>query len=116
MTGTVTWEVLIWVVGLIVAAGVGVATFLFWVWRIVSDLKKSFDDELQERDTAAGLESERAKIVEAELRRELSEFQIRVAEHYHQRRSRTGGREGRGGDRAAEHAAARYGRAAEHAT
>lgn len=78
MTGAVSWEVLMWVVGLVVAAGSVVAGFLFWVWRIVS----GFNHALDERDTAAQLEKERAKMVEEELRRDLNDYKVQVADKY----------------------------------
>ncbi len=78
MTGAVSWEVLIWVIGLIFAAGAAVAGFLFWVWRLVS----SFNSQLDERDTAAQLEKERAKMVEEELRRDLNDYKVHVADKY----------------------------------
>lgn len=78
MTGSVTWEVLIWVVGLIIAAGGVVTGFLFWVYRLVT----AFNKALGERDTAAQLEKERAKLVEEELRRELNDYKVHVAEKF----------------------------------
>jgi hypothetical protein len=78
MTGAVSWEVLIWIVGLMLAAGGIVAGFLFWVWRIVA----GFNTALDERDTAAQLEKERAKMVEEELRRDLNDYKVQVADKY----------------------------------
>lgn len=78
MTGAVTWEVLVWVVGVITIAGGTVAGFLFWVWRLVS----AFNAKLAERDTAAQLEKERAKLAEETLRREFNEYKIHAAEKY----------------------------------
>lgn len=78
MSGAVSWEVLIWVVCLILGAGAAVAGFLFWVWRIVVGFNRALD----ERDSAAQLEKERAKMVEEELRRELSEYRVYAAEKY----------------------------------
>jgi len=100
MSGVVSWEVLIWVVSLILAAGTIVAGFLFWVWRLVEGIKRdaakslaemeaSFDQQiaelekaLKERDTTAQLEKERAKIVEDALRKELADFRQHVGETY----------------------------------
>lgn len=82
MTGVVTFEQLQWIIGLIMAAGCGVAGFLFWVYRIVVGLRREFEAELAERDTAAQLEKERAKLIEGELRRELSEYKVVVSEKY----------------------------------
>lgn len=80
---------LYWVLGLVVAAGGVVAGFLIWVYRLVSTLRAEMADKqdtidraLRERDTAAQLEKERAKLVEAEIRRDLSEYQIHAAEKY----------------------------------
>lgn len=78
MTGAVQWDVLIWVVGLMWGAGTVVAGFLFWVWRLVS----GFNKVLAERDTVAQLEKERAKLVEAELRKELHEFKVHASETF----------------------------------
>lgn len=78
MTGSVSWEVLFWVVGIMFGAGSGVAGFLFWVWRLVS----RFNAALDERDTAAQLEKERAKIVEDELRRDLALYKVHAAETF----------------------------------
>jgi hypothetical protein len=50
----------------------------FWVWRLVSGFNKARADP----DTVAQLEKERAKLVEQELRRDLSEYKIHAAEHY----------------------------------
>lgn len=78
MTGAVSWEVLIWVVGLIFAAGTVVAGFLFWVWRLM----QGFNRALAERDSAAQLEKERAKMVEQNIRDELSEYRVHAAEKF----------------------------------
>lgn len=78
MTGLVDWGQLIWVVGLVLSAGGGVAAFLFWVYRLVQGLRS----EMRERDSAAQLEKERAKMVEDELRRELNDYKVHVAEKF----------------------------------
>lgn len=78
MTGAVSWEVLIWVVAVIFAAGSAVAGFLFWVWRLMSGFNKALD----ERDAAAGLEKERAKLVEEDIRRELGDYKVHAAETF----------------------------------
>lgn len=78
MTGLVTWEVLVWVVGIVFAAGLAVAGFLLWVWRLVS----RFNDALAERDSAAQLEKERAKMIEQDIRNELNEYRVHVAEKF----------------------------------
>jgi ubiquinone biosynthesis protein UbiJ len=63
---------------MIVTAGLAVSAFLFWVWRLLS----AFNAKLAERDTAAQLEKERAKIAEETLRRELNEYKVHAAEKY----------------------------------
>ncbi|MDB5542754.1 MAG: hypothetical protein JWQ89_4481, partial [Devosia sp.] len=73
-----SWESLAWVVGIIFFAGAAVAEFLFWVWRIVV----GFNRALSERDSAAQLEKERAKMVEAELRSDLNDYKVQSAEKY----------------------------------
>lgn len=78
MTGAVSWEVLLWVVGLMIAAGGVVAGFLIIVYRLVSGLRA----EMGERDSAAQLEKERAKMVEEELRRDLSDYKVHAAERF----------------------------------
>lgn len=78
MTGFVDWGQLIWVVGLVIGAGGGVAAFLFWVYRLVQGLRS----EMSERDSAAQLEKERAKLVEDDLRRELNDYKVHVAEKF----------------------------------
>jgi hypothetical protein len=78
VTGTVTFEQLAWIVGIITLAGGAVAGFLFWVWRIVEGQRR----ELKERDTAAQLEKERAKLIEQELRKEISDFRIHAAQTF----------------------------------
>lgn len=82
MTGAVTWEGISAVVAVVFIAGSGVAGFLFWVWRIVVGLKREFAEQLKERDTAAQLEKERAKLVEEELRKQLSAYQVHAAERF----------------------------------
>lgn len=82
MTGVVTFEQLQWIIGLIIAAGCGVAGFLFWVYRIVVALRGEFNAQIRERDTAGQLERERAKLIESELAKELSEYKVLVAERY----------------------------------
>lgn len=82
MTGMVTFEQLQWIIGLIIAAGCGVAGFLFWVYRIVIGLRQEFNAQIRERDTAGQLEKERAKLIESELAKELSEYKVLVAERY----------------------------------
>lgn len=78
MSGAVQWEVLTWVVGLMIAAGMCVAGFLFWVYRLVV----GFNRALAERDASALLEKERAKLVEGQLREELHEFKIHASETF----------------------------------
>lgn len=82
MTGVVTWESIGWVVGIISLAGGAVAGFLFWVWRLVDSFKRETAAALQERDTAAQLEKERAKLMESEIRDELNEYRVHVAEKF----------------------------------
>lgn len=100
MSGAVSWEVLLWVVGVVIAAGGVVAGFLFWVWRLVEGIKRDasvavakleaefgeqiagLTAQLRERDTTAQLEKERAKLVEDGLRKELSDFRQHVGETY----------------------------------
>jgi hypothetical protein len=60
MTGTVTFDQLTWIVGIITVAGGAVAGFLLWVWRIVVGLKA---------DSAA-------------VGKELSDFKLHAAEKY----------------------------------
>jgi hypothetical protein len=60
LTGLVTWEVLLWVVGIIVGAGVAVATFLFWVWRIVERVKN-------DSGNAIGIVAGKLDLVETDL-------------------------------------------------
>jgi hypothetical protein len=67
-----------WVVGLVIAAGGVVAGFLILVYRIISGLR----GEMAERDSAAQLEKERAKLVEDELRRDLSDYKVHAAEKF----------------------------------
>lgn len=78
MSGAVSWEVLLWVIGVMVAAGGTVAGFLIWVWKLIG----RFDKALADRDAAAGLEKERAKLVEDGLRRELNEYKVHAAETF----------------------------------
>lgn len=78
MTGAVTYEQLTWIIGIIVVAGGVVAGFLIWLWRLF----KGFEDALSERDTAAQLEKERAKLVEEQLRQALADYKVQVAEKY----------------------------------
>lgn len=82
MTGAVTYEQLYAILGLMGAAGGAVAGFLFWVWRLVVGVRKDFAAQLRERDTAAQLETERAKMIEQVLRESLSAYQVQVAEKY----------------------------------
>jgi len=89
VTGLVSWADFYWVLGLVVGAGGVVAGFLIWVYRLVSGLRAEMAERqelvaaaLKERDTAAQLEKERAKLVEAEIKRELSEYQVHAAEKY----------------------------------
>jgi predicted Holliday junction resolvase-like endonuclease len=89
VTGAVDWGQLIWVVSLILAAGTIVAGFLIWVYRLVSALRAEIAEKqaememaLKERDSAAHLESQRAKLVEDELRRELADYKVHAAEHF----------------------------------
>lgn len=82
MTGTVTWEVLTAVVGFIIFAGLGVAGFLLWLWGVVQGLRKDFEDAMKERDTAAQIEAQRAKIAEETVARELAEYRVHAAETF----------------------------------
>jgi len=48
----------------------------------MDERQEATDREWKERDSAAQLEKERAKLVEADIRRELSDYQIHAAEKY----------------------------------
>lgn len=78
MTGAVTWEVLAWVLGIITAAGVAVAGFLFWVWRIVQTVKTEQAAELSDRDLKIEAVHARAGQVEANF----NEFRVHAAENF----------------------------------
>lgn len=78
MTGAATYEGLSFIVNLMLGAGIAVAGVLLWVWKLVDGLKKA----MAERDTAAQLEKERAKLVEETLRKELHEFKVHASETF----------------------------------
>ena len=78
MTGTVTWEVLAWVVGLITAAGFGVAAFLFWVWRLVQAIRAENDTSLREQSLR--IEAVHARAGQAEA--DLNEYKVHAAERF----------------------------------
>ena len=71
MSGTVTWEVLIWLVGTI-AAVVGFA-FLVW-WRIEGQVKST--------GATSALRAEAAAIKSDQVDRDLQAYKTHVAEHY----------------------------------
>jgi hypothetical protein len=78
MTGAVTWEVLAWVIGIIAAAGITVAGFLFWVWRILQAAKAEQAKELSERDLQIEAVHGRVGQVEANF----NEFRVHAAENF----------------------------------
>lgn len=82
MTGTVTWEVLLWIVGIVFSAGVAVAGFLLWVWNIVKGLRADWDTELADRDLKIEAVNERAKLIENDLRREVNEYKQHAGETF----------------------------------
>jgi len=71
MTGTVSWETLLWVIG---SNGV----VLVVAWRILTWVGGQFRD----RDLKIEAESARASMVEKNLEDALSAFKITVAEKY----------------------------------
>jgi hypothetical protein len=82
MSGTVSWEILFWVGGLMAGAGVVVAGFLFWVWRIVSAIDARFTARMAEIALANGAETARARLAEEHIAREHAELRQHVAETY----------------------------------
>ena len=78
MTGTVTWEVLLWVVGIVGGAGAAVAAFLFWLWGIVKALRDDFDKELEGRDLK--IEAVHAKVSLQDA--EFNEYKVHAAERF----------------------------------
>jgi hypothetical protein len=82
MTGTVTWEVLIWI-GMLV-----LASLTMW-WRITSWVLKEFktrDDRVAQLERDTGLlvsaSDARAKLAEDELRRSLADHKLYAAETF----------------------------------
>ncbi|MBN9304135.1 MAG: hypothetical protein BGO82_17305 [Devosia sp. 67-54] len=71
MTGTVSWETLLWVIG---SNGV----VLVVAWRILDWIGK----QLSDRDLKIEAESARAKMIEKGLEDALAEFRTHVAERY----------------------------------
>lgn len=71
MTGTVSWETLLWVIG-------SNATVLLVAWRILSWVGGQFKD----RDLKIEAESARAKMVEKALEAALQELRVHLAERY----------------------------------
>jgi hypothetical protein len=100
MTGAVSWEVLSWVVGIVVAAGLGVAGFLLWLWSVVKALREEFgkevgtlhievDKELEVRDAdmkalvlRIEAESARAKLIEDAILKEVGDYRAHAAETF----------------------------------
>lgn len=82
MTGTVTWEVLIWIGGLLLAS------LLTW-WRITSWVLTEFrkrDERVNQLEKevgiAIGAADARAKLAEDELRRSLADHKLYAAETF----------------------------------
>ena len=82
MQGTVSWEVLAWVVGIIVTAGSGVAIFLFWVWRGVSAIKADWGKDLEARDIKIAAVDARAAQTEEMLRKEINDYRQHAGETF----------------------------------
>lgn len=78
MTGTVSWEALLWVIGVGGGAGSAVAVFLFWVFRLVQSLRKNWADDLQSRD--ARIDELEAAVTRNEA--EHNEYRVHVAEKF----------------------------------
>lgn len=69
---------LLWVVGIIGAAGMGVAGFLFWVWRLVQGLRAEWEEELKARDLRLEALLARLNAMQAEH----NEYRVHVAEKF----------------------------------
>ena len=82
MQGTVSWEVLLWVVGIIGTAGTGVAVFLFWVWRLVTLQRETWERAVEAVTAALKAEEARAKAAEEETRRALEAHKLYAAETF----------------------------------
>ncbi len=82
LSGTVSWEVLAWVVGLIVAAGSAVAVFLFWVWRLLTEQRTAWQAAIDATIARLATEEGRAKAAEEETRRALEAHKLYAAETF----------------------------------
>lgn len=93
MTGAVSWETLLWVIGIVVIAGGAVAGFLITLYRIVMALKEDQKNELEERNKEQRAELEKRDLemlaIKAEtaakaasLAREFSDYQRHVGETF----------------------------------
>jgi ubiquinone biosynthesis protein UbiJ len=90
MTGTVTWEVLAWLIGIIVAAGTAVAIFLYWVWSLVKTLRADWEADLADRDLKIEAAMAHAKLIEDSLTRELADYRQHAGETFATKEGVTG--------------------------
>ena len=82
MTGSVSWEVLIWVAGLLVAAIVGAGGAVLFGVRLFA----TRDREISRVERYAALRAEaveaRAKLAEETMSRDFNAYKLHVAEQY----------------------------------
>jgi ubiquinone biosynthesis protein UbiJ len=82
MTGNVSWETLLWVVGIIGAAGATVAGFLFAVWRIVEGIRKDREEEMADLGLKIEAVDARAKLATEMIARDFAEYQRHAGETF----------------------------------
>ncbi len=82
MSGTVSWEVLAWVVGIISVAGGAVALVLLWVWQLVRMQRNELDSAVGALRGELQSEAGRAKAAEEETRRALEAHKLYAAETF----------------------------------
>ena len=82
MTGTVTWEVLIWMAGTGVFALVTGWRIVSWVLRELGERDAAIDQLEKDAGLLIGAVDSRAKLAEDELRRSIEAHKLYAAENF----------------------------------
>lgn len=82
MSGTVTWEVLAWVVGILMAAFAAAAVAIGWAVGQLSKRDAAIAAVARDLGMQVAAEHARAKMAEEEMARSLAAHKLYAAEHY----------------------------------
>lgn len=82
MSGVVEWESLIWIIGVIGAAGTGVSVFLVFLYKVVKARESDLRSQFHARDEQIALLEAARKLGEERIAREFANYREHVGETF----------------------------------